>query len=85
MGLSGAGGSSSLGHPIPEQTEKTGVAGSQSQTGSERAKEKEGGGKERRKSRLRHGDGKGGRRVARGSRAQSGRREEVGRRGGSTE
>lgn len=41
MGLSGAGGSSSLGHPIPEQTEKTGVAGSQSQRGSKRARERE--------------------------------------------
>lgn len=46
MGLSGAGGSSSLGHPIPEQTEKTGVAGSQSQRGSKRAEEREKGRRE---------------------------------------
>jgi hypothetical protein len=56
MGLSGAGGSSSLGHPIPEQTEETGVAGSQSQRGSKRVenRDREGGGKERRKSKLRN-------------------------------
>lgn len=41
MGLSGAGGPSSLGHPIPEHTEKTRVAGSQSQRGSKTARERE--------------------------------------------
>lgn len=40
MGLSGAGGSSSLGHPIPEQTRED-RRGSQSQTGSKRAGERE--------------------------------------------
>lgn len=51
MGLSGAGGSSSLGHPIPEQAEKTGAAGSQSQRGSKRVK-KERKGEGRRKGRA---------------------------------
>lgn len=69
MGLSGAGGSSSLGHPIPEQTREDRRGRQPIPERQQRAgeREKEGGGKERRKSRLRHGDG--------GRTTQSGQRE----------
>lgn len=81
MGLSGAGGSSSLGHPIPEQTREDRRGRQPIPERQQRAgeREKEGGGKERRKSRLRHGDG--GRTTQGGQgqpRVQSGQRERGG-------